>query len=573
MKKIFFILCLAVNSSYAQSVSISSFGAAGDGITDDGPALQNALSSGNIEVKLVPGRVYRSGQNLIIPTGVTLDGNGATIQPLQLLPPSKVPFISTQVKSTFSNPHTSITVTKGSHTFTFENASKLRRGKIVLLKGPQYYFNKGGESYNYGWYSVVTGVEGNEVTLQDAAGADFTATAVQVFQTAEDAHITNLHLDMRGQTGGFGLGLLHAVNSSIENCFVESDAGTGLTIGIQVQGINCYVSHATVKNIKTNVKAAYGINVEGHDVAVQYCKVSGAKTCISSPGRTYLSDNIRFMYDTVSNEGGGAGIPLDFHGNASGLVDGCVVTAFPPNEIAISIRGGNTVVQNNTINFNNNTGAHIRAVWVFECAQENVLIQNNRFILYGNGGNNSVLDNSKNQLAPTRNLVFRDNIVKGGNITLHAPVGDGLIIAHNYFEDTTGYNAYVNIASSALQDYRIDSNTFVNNAGTKFNYAINTPKAATRAGSIAYNTVYVQNSANNNVPLRINNSGNAVHDNVIYSNSSKDIQDNSGDGNNKISNNKKLQRRFTPPGLEAAVGPRPSSRTTPPKKLKKKGNS
>lgn len=55
-------------------VEDATYGAVGDGVTNDAVALQAALDSGNKLVILKPGSTYLTNSTLIIPSGVTLDG-------------------------------------------------------------------------------------------------------------------------------------------------------------------------------------------------------------------------------------------------------------------------------------------------------------------------------------------------------------------------------------------------------------------------------------------------------------------------------------------------------------------
>ncbi len=70
------ILCFAVSVN-ASSLNAKDYGAAGDGVKDDGPAIQRALNeigeAGGGEVFLPAGR-YRINDHIVVPSGVTLRG-------------------------------------------------------------------------------------------------------------------------------------------------------------------------------------------------------------------------------------------------------------------------------------------------------------------------------------------------------------------------------------------------------------------------------------------------------------------------------------------------------------------
>ena len=62
-------------------VSVSSFGAKGDGVADDKEAIQSAIdAAGSLPVRFTPGCTYLLGSSLLLPSGTSLTGYGATLK-------------------------------------------------------------------------------------------------------------------------------------------------------------------------------------------------------------------------------------------------------------------------------------------------------------------------------------------------------------------------------------------------------------------------------------------------------------------------------------------------------------
>ena len=75
-----------VQSRLQDFVTVKDFGAVGDGVTDDRPAIAAAIASGAKEIYFPSGTYYKAGtgagQGITVPTGVKLTGEkGATIKP------------------------------------------------------------------------------------------------------------------------------------------------------------------------------------------------------------------------------------------------------------------------------------------------------------------------------------------------------------------------------------------------------------------------------------------------------------------------------------------------------------
>lgn len=408
MKKAFFFLLFACPYfSNAQTVVTWTGG-------DDGPAIQAALNKGG-SIALQADKVYLSSVFLNIPSGVTFDGNGATLKPHANLPISNKAFLNTNFTTAHSATGLNLSVIKGSTTFTYGGAANVHVGQIVELTGPMYsMWPDSAHGYRYGWYGLVTAVSGTTVTMANASTKSYTASAIKVYNPATNVHIKNMHMDMRGRTTGFGYAFTNAANSSMEYISVECDSNStnGISIGIMPKGVNLTIDHATVRNIKplaSGTGVSYGIDVEGTNIDVTYPYVRNAETCITSAGRSFLSTGINFLNVDVDNMQG-IGHALDFHGNASGTMKGGIVVAGANGAGPIAIRQSDVLVQNLYIKVPNPVGNTKRGIYIFENAEYDISILNNRFDFYGSGGQCIAIANKSDAVGPTRSLTISGNI-------------------------------------------------------------------------------------------------------------------------------------------------------------------
>lgn len=519
---------------------------------DDGAAIQAALNN-NSFVALQAGKVYQSSVFLNVPGGVTFDGNDATLKPHANLPITNKPFINTSSVTTHSASSLSIAVAKGSTTFSYGGAANIKAGQIVELSGPMYsMYPDAAHGYSYGWYGLVTAVSGSTVTMANASSKTYTANAIKVYTPASNVHIKNMNMDMRGRTTGYGYAFTNAANSSMEYVSVRCDSNTteGISVGILPRGVNLTIDHADVRNIRplaSGTGVSYGIDVEGTNILVSFPYVRNAETCITSAGRTFLSTDIKYLNVDVDNVQG-AGHALDFHGNASGWMKGGVVVAGVAGSGPIAIRQSDALVQNIYIKVPNPTGITKRAVYLFENAEYNIDILNNRMDFYGSGGTCIAVANKSDAIGPTRDLNISGNIFLGGCLSFPGPMGVGVSVSRNWFETYSGYPVFINISTSVLKDYAIEHNVFVNRTlNNVFNYCLSTPAASASQGSVKYDTVYIMDETNTYTQFRFNNNTNVVQNNVIYTPNGKFITDYSTNSSlNTISNNTVIIGTGTP---------------------------
>jgi hypothetical protein len=545
MKFVLFILLYLFLVAFKppESTTPEAYGAKGDGVTDDGAAIQAALKSGKSFILFDSTKIYRSARQLIVPSGTTIIGNGAILKPHSNLPTGDLlPFLTTEAATIHNASGVAIIVKKNSNTFSYSGAGALKVGSLVMLQGPSYAAYNAGP-YKLGWFSVVTQIAGNTVTLEHAAPANFTASVLQQYKTSKNIHIIGLHLDMTERSDGVACSLSNAMYSTMQDLYIESTPNTGITIGAWLK--DCLHSRAdnlTVLMGETQETTGFGIDVQGQDDTVSNCTVNGFHQPIISAHGQYISQGLYVLNNNVSNSMGGSGSAIDFHGNSQGIIDGNIIHYFNPMSLpihGIHIRSDNTTVSNNIVTMETGT-KNVIGIFGFENMTTNINIVRNTFRFNG-PGRACMFQNSTTLLAPTTNLHINYNLVYGGAIVISGPIGTGFEVNNNRLEQLGTSFPYINIATTIIGNSgSISGNTFVNKTGNSMNYSISTSKSAVTEWTIMYDTVYVQDLNNTSPQFRINNTKNRVNYNVLFTNAAcLFILDNSGTtGVNAVTNNK-----------------------------------
>jgi hypothetical protein len=516
-------------------VSVKSFGALGNGSTDDGPAIQRALSSGNSTVSFEAGKIYVTSVVLTVPSNVTVIGNGATLKPNSAFTTSAFPVITTSNKISHSSSST-ITITKGSRTFSYSKASYLKVGSIIHLQGPQY-ITYGDGYYKYGWYGTIVSISGSTITLNTPSTHSYTATSLTQYETTKNVHIKSVNVNLKGRKTGFGIGLTHAINSSVSSCFVESDATTTCSeVGINLIGVNLSVLNNKVRNIRISTNGTgYGINAAGHYITIKGNDVAVARHCITSGERYFMSTNINVVSNIVDCGPGSA--PIDFHANTSGRIDSNTVYSKTPNIAGIMIRNSATSVSKNTITMTNSSGTRVYGVAMSEMGFNDIRIVQNKIYVKGTSGGAAGVG-IFSVSGTVNNLYIVKNYIQG-YVSFSSTLGTGIRIDSNTFEGNTIYQAYVSLNASNVKDYSIQANTFINNFDSRFNYTISTTTCPTSTGYIRNNIIRCLNNLNTSIQIRINNKHNIVENNQIYSYSKTPLVDFTSDLQSWSNENKK----------------------------------
>lgn len=286
-------------------VDVRSFGAAGDGAHDDGPAIQRALDAAgpHRQTVLLPGGTYLVGETLKIPEGVSVSGYGATITATGAIavltvagPSASVRGLTIQGQRTpgqtaiavaqpefhaedisISLVDTGIAVGGGFFTYwerlTFRN---IRSVAIDLSGGNDHYFNFITHDTDVAAYKAA-----HSYPEPTVAGVNITGAQAVVMSNADFVHAgTGMQIAPDGQQ----LSWSHLFS----NIFLDTCGTDGLVIspttssGVRVQDVlfsNCWFSTSGGRGVAIEGSTVHGVMFTGcnaHNNAADGFSVSGA---------------------------------------------------------------------------------------------------------------------------------------------------------------------------------------------------------------------------------------------------------------------------------------------------------
>jgi len=557
MKKLLILLCF-FNVAYGQTLGVASQGAFGNNGNDEGQKIQNALNfasqNGYVRVDLDVNKTYLTSINIKVPSNIEFNGSLSTIKPTAGMPAANA-FLITNASVVTHSANAVIAVTKGSKTFSYSGAAAITPGQTVMLYGPQYYVN-GKDSYEHGFYGEVESSSGNTVILKNAASETFAATSIKEYSTAKNIRIRNVILDLSGRTAGRGIGLTNVTSSLIEGCTVKGNVpvvASSPDVGIFIQGVGNLITKCRSYGMQGSVPG-YAFSIQGHNNTVSYSRAWAARHTITSAQGDFYSTQQNFLYDTVSNDGGGTGTLLDWHPNTyDSRAEGCVGIISGINPIGIAFRGKRDSAINNTITAINNNDKDIGAFALFENCDA-PYIANNTVVMSGNSGSNYFLRTYGGMAQPPSNIQISNNLDKGGTLTVNAAIGKGMRITGNDFRTNDGYKATITLSGSTPMDYFIDNNTFVNDFGGVYNYVVSTPDVTANVGVITNNDVYTTSASNVKEQIRINNNGNTVTGNTLYRTGSSTKLFKYNTGHTNINTGNTIVQGGTPVDTDAGAG-------------------
>lgn len=218
--------------SAANYVSVKSFGAVGDGVTDDTAALQAAINASAGKSLFFPDGIYRISAALAIATGIELIGAG-----------------SASVTISQSAPSTGV--------FWINCGSNILTG--IALRGFTLDNNGGGSGSCYGVdQSVLSGGTVYNLSLQDIVVASGLPGGVRL-RSVYYGVIEHVVVDKVGlQDGGLVLRGVDAqskiVNVRVQNLSVRSgNGGYGIYIGSHAEGLQFFMCLLESSGLATSV--------------------------------------------------------------------------------------------------------------------------------------------------------------------------------------------------------------------------------------------------------------------------------------------------------------------------------
>lgn len=354
-----------------KSIFAEDFGAAGDGITDDTLALQEAIdqaSSQNKKLELKPRKVYLISSQLKISAQTTIIGHASHRPVIRV---KSQDFDPIEASGTFvAETSLSANATVNTKWVDVADASAIERGMLVeLISSLPWYHDPRTDSSDCRKAELhrVDEVSGNRIYFTDPLmdGYDLTKETVAIkAYTPIRVHMEEIDLVMDKGTEPndsirkTGIRLKHTVDSTLKNVFVTNAANCGISLnhsyrptveGGRTEGANNYfagygvqtygTTHALIKNRHFR-NCRRGVDISGGNIPSHFSVVEGCSVFAS--GSNSLQERYGFNDDHTT---GAAVYGMGTHGGADH-------TTFRNNymgflHIGINLRGRNTTVENN----------------------------------------------------------------------------------------------------------------------------------------------------------------------------------------------------------------------------------
>lgn len=314
-----------VQSKLSESVSLRDFGVLGDG-TDETQKIQDALDSG-AKVVHAPAGTYRIDGSLIIPTNVSLIGEGANVTIFDGSQANEGRITNNSHILTADCvysilPSLSANIEKNSRTITFTSSPNVQSGDIIVIYDPNDFSWSGSRFYyRAGEYIRVASVSGNTVEVQGSICDSYLASAVDVYRVDNmtTCHLKNFSLIGKPDSPSplRGLTLRGARDSSVEDVRVSRVLYTSLSVE---RCFNTQLRHCTCEeNFLDEWGGEYGlaiinshiVNVTGgYFVSNRHGLTIGGGTGIGRVPNRYLTINGAYIGTTGGSQA------ADIHGNA-----------------------------------------------------------------------------------------------------------------------------------------------------------------------------------------------------------------------------------------------------------------
>ena len=299
----------------------TSFGAVGDGVTDDSDAINATIAQAIEEGKQVAfdKKTYFCTKTINVPGNTVIDMNGATI-------------LSSAENGIFigrSDPVATTTITAAFTgyafpTFNVADASNFNIGDVVNIEDSQNLYETSRAYYYRGCTAVVVGKYGNTLTLSNAPTTDIAiGSAIRTYGNTS-AEIRN--------------GILRG--SNITSCIrAIYFYGCLMSKAVDMEAENfheCisfyYCDSCTAEFCKTGHAKSTGDNWDGYGIIFASCNMCSALHCITASGQhgiahggwtptsnSYIA-NCEIKNETDTN------YSLDYHENSvNGIVMNCII--------------------------------------------------------------------------------------------------------------------------------------------------------------------------------------------------------------------------------------------------------
>ncbi|MEO5893980.1 MAG: hypothetical protein ABIQ31_27225 [Ferruginibacter sp.] len=468
---------------YSSVVTLKSFGAKGDGLTDDIISITKAtqiLKDGDTLI-FDANKNYLVGGKIVISVSCTILGNYATITPTDSFMRAGGIFLS--VGKGLSNTAVSgLTAVKGANTITLPSTIKnVKPGDLIQFLSPDllYSFRADLASFNYskGQYAIVKNVAGDNITISTPFFDSFNVNTVAVFKNCDSTRIYNLTFNLSKQPdtkNPFIALAIRGTNSTVEKCSFKGNEYA--FCAIQVDGENSTIKYCTIKdffNVQgySGGRLGYGINAACNNITIAKNTISNCKHGFTTAARKFVVSNIKVLQNTFTEDTlkpifkfGSVNAQTDYAGTIdihAGVSD---VVLISENIIhaqgrAFFVRNGKAFILSNEIYQHGNP---VGLIGVEERPVETLLIQKNNLNLSDSG---SYLIGKYLSLADDalymKNTIIRQNTCSNGWLFYNSSCKfdiDGLLIEKNIMKN-----------SKVIYLLKSDSSVIFNNIETQTN--------------------------------------------------------------------------------------------------------
>lgn len=299
----------------------ASFGAVGDGVTDDSDAINATIAQAIEDGKQVAfeKKTYFCTKTINVPGNTVIDMNGATILSSAengILIGRSGPVATTTITAAFTG--------NAFPTFNVADASNFNIGDVVNVEDSQHLYEPSRAYYFRGCTAIVVGKSGNMLTLSNAPTTDIANGSVIRTYGSTSAEIRNGIVRGSNITSCiraiyfYGCSMSKAVNMEAEN-FHECIAFY-------------YCDSCTAEFCKTGHAKGADDTWDGYGIIFASCNMCSALHCITASGQHGIThggwtptSNSYIANCEIKNEND-ANYSLDYHGNTvNGIVMNCII--------------------------------------------------------------------------------------------------------------------------------------------------------------------------------------------------------------------------------------------------------
>lgn len=470
---------------FATQVTLKSFGAVGDGITDD----FKSISKASLSLKDYDTLIFEANKNylvsdkILIGVSCILIGNDATITPTDSF--MRRGGICLSVGKGLSNAAvTGLVAIKGASDITLPTTITVKVGDIIQFLSPDvlYAFRPELASYDYhrGQYGVVTNVgDNNKITISTPFFDSLNVNSIAVFKSCNGIKVSGLKFDLTKQpdTKNPVIALaIKATNSTLENCtFTGNEFGF---CAVQIDGENSIVTGCTIKdffNIQgfAGGRLGYGINAACNNILVTKNTITNCKHCFTTAARKFVVCKIKVFQNTFSEDTlkaisqiGSVNPKFDYAGTVdihSGVADAIIISenTIHSQGRAFFIRNGRAAILNNKVFQNGNP---VGLIGLEERPIESLLIENNTIELSSTGspyilGKYLSLATDPGYI---KNVVISQNTITNGSLFVNSVCKfniDGLLVENNILNNCKVMDLTKSDSSVIFNNIKVQNNT------------------------------------------------------------------------------------------------------------------